>query len=119
MVVWLNELQGFLGPNGQGLSVHVLEDLYAAASGPVVVVGTLWPDKLRAATDPRDETRSDTRALLAEATPWVRWHDVPRTLTTAAERAAARELAKTDPRLAVASADPDRFGFAQTLAGRA
>jgi len=26
-VVWLNELQGFLGRNGQGLSVHVLEDL--------------------------------------------------------------------------------------------
>lgn len=27
LVVWLNELQGFLGRNGQGLSVHVLEDL--------------------------------------------------------------------------------------------
>jgi hypothetical protein len=55
VVVWLNEPQGFLGPNGQGLSVHVLEDLYAAASGPVVLVGTLLPDKLRTATDP--ETR--------------------------------------------------------------
>ena len=117
VVVWLNELQGFLGPNGTGLSTHVLEDLYTTASGPVVLVGTLWPDKLRDATDPRDETRSDTRELLAEATPWVRWHDVAPTLTTDDERAAARELATTDPRLAAAVADPDRFGFAQTLAG--
>ena len=36
---------------------------------------------------------------------------------TTRERAAARELTRTDPRLAVAVADPDRFGFAQTLAG--
>ena len=117
VVVWLNELQGFLGPNGTGLSTHVLEDLYTTASGPVVLVGTLWPDKLRDATDPRDETRLDTRELLAEATQWVRWHDVAPTLTTDDERTAARELATTDPRLAAAVADPDRFGFAQTLAG--
>ena len=118
VVVWLNELQGFLGLNGRGLSVHVLADLYTAAGDtPVVVVGTLWPNKLRVATDPRDETRSDARELLAEATPWVRWHEVPPNLTTDAERAAARELAKSDPRVAAAAADPDRFGFTQTLAG--
>ena len=39
VVVWLNELQGFLAPNGQGLSVHVLEDLNTAATAPVVLVG--------------------------------------------------------------------------------
>lgn len=93
VVVWLNELQGFLAPNGQGLSVDVLDDLYAAATRPAVLVGTLWPDKLHTATDDRDDTRSDTRELLAEATPWVHWHDVPRSLTTPAERAAAPELA--------------------------
>ncbi|MFZ0118878.1 MAG: tetratricopeptide repeat protein [Pseudonocardiaceae bacterium] len=116
-VVWLNELQGFLGPNGCGLSVDVLERLYAAATRPVVLVGTLWPDKLRAATDARDELTSDTRELLAERTSWVHWHEVPRTLTTDAERAAARNLAANDSRLARAVADPDRCGFAQTLAG--
>ncbi|OLT00428.1 hypothetical protein BJF90_35115 [Pseudonocardia sp. CNS-004] len=47
----------------------------------------------------------------------MHWHDVPRTLTTRAEKVAAQELATSDPRLAHALADPDRFGFAQTLAG--
>ena len=77
VVVWLKELQGFLGPNGTGLSSHVLEDLCTAAGAPVVLVGTLWPDKLRTATNPGEEALSDTRELLAGATPWVRWHDVP------------------------------------------
>jgi transcriptional regulator with XRE-family HTH domain len=116
-VVWLNELQGFLGPNGYGLSLDVLRDLYAAATAPVVLVGTLWPDKLRDASIARDERTSDTRDLLAGRTPWVRWHEVPRTLTTESERAAARERAVADPRLARAVADHDGFGFAQTLAG--
>lgn len=40
-VVWLNELQGFLGPVGAGLSVHVLSGLYDAATAPVVLVGSL------------------------------------------------------------------------------
>lgn len=44
-------------------------------------------------------------------------HDVAPTLTTDTERAMARELARTDPRLERALDDPDRDGFAQTLAG--
>jgi len=40
LVVWLNELHGFLGPNGHGLSLDVLRDLYSAARGPVVLVGS-------------------------------------------------------------------------------
>jgi hypothetical protein len=116
-VVWLNELQGFLGPNGHGVSLDVLRDLYAATTAPLVVVGTIWPEKLRNLTDDRDERVSDTRDLLTAAIPWVRWHDVPSTLTAAAEKATAAQYAATDPRLARALADPDRFGFAQTLAG--
>jgi hypothetical protein len=75
-VVWLNELQGFLGPNGAGLSLDVMRDLFAAAAVPVVLVGTVWRDKLRSATDARDDRLSDTRELLAARTEWVRWHDV-------------------------------------------
>lgn len=117
VVLWLNELQGFLGPRGHGLSVDVLRRLYRDATAPLVVVGTLWPSKLRAHTDPRDERTVDSRDLLTEATPWVRWHEVARTLTTEAECDAARDLAARDPRLFYAVADSNRFGFAQTLAG--
>lgn len=116
-VVWLNELQGFLGPNGTGLSRDVLRTLFTAtAARPVVVVGTLWPAKLHTATAEGDDRFSDSRELLVAANQWVRWHDVPATLI-AAERPAALALAATDPRLRVALADPDRVGFAQTLAG--
>ncbi|MGE0296470.1 MAG: helix-turn-helix domain-containing protein [Dehalococcoidia bacterium] len=117
LVVWLNELQGFLGSNGTGLSVPVLDRLFAVATRPLVLVGTLWPDKLQKETDHRDESRSDTRELLKERRERVRWHEVPRTLTTDRERAEAERLAETDPRLTRALADQNRFGFAQTLAG--
>ena len=102
---------------GPGCPGDVLRDLFAARRPrPVVVVGTLWPEKLHTATAEGDDRLSDTRELLVAANQWVRWHDVPATLT-AAERPAALALAATDPRLRVALADPDRVGFAQTLAG--
>ena len=116
IVVWLNELQGFLGPDGTGLSVDVLRDLRQVADAPLVAVGTLWPDKIHNLTGGgRDDIRSEAHQLLTG--PSVRWHDVAPTLTTPTEKAAARELATRDPRLARAIQDPDRVGFAQTLAG--
>jgi transcriptional regulator with XRE-family HTH domain len=116
VVVWLNELQGFLARNGDGLFVDALRDLYAEATMPVVLVGTLWPAKLHDATGGGgDEARSEAHELLSGS--WVRWHEVAATLTTPAEETAARELATSDPRLARALRNPDRVGFAQTLAG--
>jgi hypothetical protein len=82
-----------------------------------VIVGTVWPEKLRAAVDPDDELTRETRELLSANPSWVRCHEVPRTLTTPTEWATARQLAAKDPRLAYALVDPNRFGFAQTLAG--
>jgi transcriptional regulator with XRE-family HTH domain len=117
-VVWLNELQGFLGPDGTGLSVHVLSDLYDAATAPVVLVGTLWPDRIHALTGDDDghDRRSEARELLSAGPGRVRWHEVAPALNQQ-ERAVARELAAGDVRLARAVKDPDRVGFAQTLAG--
>jgi hypothetical protein len=39
LVARLNELQGFLSANGEGLSLDVLRDIYAAATYPLGVVG--------------------------------------------------------------------------------
>ncbi|WP_409496076.1 hypothetical protein [Amycolatopsis sp. cmx-11-12] len=126
-VLWLNELQTFLGPNGAGLSLDVLRDLFAATGNrtdgtnrspqPLVMVATLWPEKLRDATAPADHF-SDNRGLLAAANEWVRWHDVLRDFSRR-ERGRARKLAAStgDERLGAALANRDRIGFAQTLAG--
>lgn len=93
-VVWLNELQSFLARDGQGLSEGVIRDVYAASSRPVVMVGTLWPDRLRAEADDYADTYyrtplRETHVLIGH-TPWVRRHQIP--------------------------ADPTS-GFTQTLAG--
>lgn len=115
-VLWLNELQGFLGPVGTGLTRTLLSDLYSASSYPLVVVGTLWPDKLRALTDPGDEGTRDTRELLAESVPEVRWCRLPPRFNPD-ELGRAREVAWRDQRIADALDDRERFGFTQVLAG--
>jgi hypothetical protein len=61
VVVWLNELQGFLAPNGEGLSVHVLEDLYTAATVPVVLVGTRRPRRTTAGVGSGQLSASSSR----------------------------------------------------------
>ncbi len=102
--------------DGTGLSVDVLRDLHHVATAPLVLVGTLWPDKLHHLTGGgREDIRSESHQLLAGSS--VHWHDLAPTLTTPAEKAAARKIATRDPRLARAIQDPDRVGFAQTLAG--
>ncbi|WP_336160008.1 hypothetical protein [Amycolatopsis sp. VC5-11] len=126
-VLWLNELQVFLGPDGAGLTLDVLRDLFGATGyrngatsrslQPLVIVATLWQEKLRDATAPEDHF-SDNRNLLVSANQWVRWHDIPRDFSPR-ERDQAREVAENtgDDRLGAALDDPDRIGFAQTLAG--
>ncbi|RSN34670.1 hypothetical protein DL990_13620 [Amycolatopsis sp. WAC 01416] len=124
-VLWLNELQAFLGPNGTGLSLDVLRDLFAVPGErdggkrrqrqPLVVVATLWPEKLRDTTTAGEQV-SDNRDLLVTSNQWVRWHDVPRDFSRR-ERDKARALAASDGRLRAALDNPDRIGFAQTLAG--
>lgn len=126
-IVWLNELQTFLGPNGTGLSLDVLRDLFTATDThtggksrsphPIVMVGTLWAEKLRDATASADHL-SDNRDLLVSANQWMHWHDVPRDFSSR-EREKARVLAirTGDDRLRTALTNPDRVGFTQTLAG--
>ncbi|WP_148311548.1 tetratricopeptide repeat protein [Amycolatopsis japonica] len=126
-VLWLNELQTFLGPNGTGLSLDVLRDLFTAtrhhnggkprSPHPIVMVGTLWAEKLRDATTSADHL-SDNRDLLVNANQWVHWHDIPRDFSPHERQKAQALVASTgDARLRAALTNPDRVGFTQTLAG--
>jgi hypothetical protein len=114
VVVWLNELQGFLGPDGTGLSRQVLRELFTTATVPPVLLATLWPDKQRDETSFGNDTASETAQLFVP-NPWVRIHDVPRRFTSAELRTARHE--QHDPRIGAALADPNKLGFTQTLAG--
>ncbi|MDT7746081.1 MAG: hypothetical protein QOE59_5159 [Actinomycetota bacterium] len=114
----LNELQGFLGPNGTGLSRRLLDELHATAGDvPLVVVATVWPDKLRNATAGGAEDNRDIRELLAEPSSYVRRHDVAARLSVVERTRVGQVLeAHPDPRMRRALDDPV-FGFTQALAG--
>ncbi|WP_433799961.1 tetratricopeptide repeat protein [Actinomycetospora sp. CA-084318] len=119
-VLWLNELQGFLGPNGTGLTRRLLEDLHDAAAGqPLVIVGTIWPDKLSQQANPELEATRDTRELIGDRTV-MRFFDIADRLTSA-ELDAARFMARrtNDERVGAALQDRGGFGFTQALAGAA
>ncbi|GFJ81311.1 hypothetical protein [Phytohabitans houttuyneae] len=95
-VVWLDELQRYLGE--RGLAAETVRELRRAGA---VVIGTLWPDEYLARTVPRapgtDDPYAGDRALLdlAEVV------DVADTLS-GEERGRAAALAATDSRLRVA-----------------
>ena len=97
LVIWLNEIQNFLGPVGleSGLVRRVLAD-----TRPALLIGTIWPDRYEVLTeqpsgseltDPSRDAReilgilADRKDLLANF--------------TADEYQRARVLAKRDPRI--------------------
>jgi hypothetical protein len=108
-VVWLDELQRFLGPSG---SVSI-GSLRAALTAGVVVVATLWPDeynpRIRKPSAGQPDPYANDRALLGLAHVLR----VPETLSKAERRRAA--ALNTDPRIRIALDSPDA-GFTQVLA---
>jgi len=111
-VVWLDELQRYLGGE-HGLTGGVMRALLGAA-GPVVVIGTLWPNRYAAYT---------TMPAPGDADPHAREREVLDLAAvirispefSASEQKQARAAAVRDPRLAVALGAAG-FGLTQTLA---
>ncbi len=109
-VLWLNETQNHLsGPSGDAVAAWLRAVLDGSVPGPIVVLGTLWPQywaNLTAVENPH------TRALLEHSAKRVR----------VAERFTADQLSQVrtdsdiDPRLAAAAIAKDGHVI-QTLAG--
>ncbi|GAA0232650.1 hypothetical protein GCM10010492_34270 [Saccharothrix mutabilis subsp. mutabilis] len=110
-VVWLNELQEYLGASGDqgervvGMLRALLNDSRRA---PVLVLGTLWREHHEALTQGQG---SQTIALLAGHVIPVsdEFEDV--------DLPALAQAAKADPRLAWASKNAERRQITQSLAG--
>jgi thioredoxin-like negative regulator of GroEL len=111
-VVWLDELQNYLDGE-HGLTAAVVRGLLGAP-GPVMIIGTLWPDRYTAyITVPASgsaDPRARERQVLALA-------DVIRIAPafSPAERDRARAAAARDPRLK-AALETAGYGLTQTLA---
>lgn len=108
-VVWLNEAQLYLR---DPQVVEALQGLLSDASqGPVLVLGSLWPEYWRDLLDERSATR-ENRLLLDRA----RDVTVPDSFTPAELRANS-ELSRTDARLLWALTEGDRGQVTQALSG--
>ncbi|MEU6277637.1 hypothetical protein ABZ871_35330 [Streptomyces populi] len=107
-VVWLNEAQRYLGadPLGEQVAAGLRELLNDPSRGPVLVLGTLWPEHWDTLT---------TRTRHAGARELLGGHkiDVPDAFTTADLAA----LDATDPRLAQAARHAKGAQITQYLAG--
>nr|WP_263656720.1 sel1 repeat family protein [Nonomuraea aurantiaca] len=118
-VIWLNEAQDYLQASPAGESVAtVLQALLAQESGgPVLVLGSMWPDYWKVLTRRPDQaTDSDlhraARALLGHAETIT----VPRQFTTRQLTDLAETIA-ADPRLRTAARRAPGGRITQELAG--
>jgi len=112
MVVWLDELQRYLGGQ-QGLTAGVMRALLNA-SAPVVIVATLWPHRYSTFTAPPTPDTDDRYAREREVLRLANVIRISPDLTEA-EMARAKAAAAGDRRLQIALRAAD-YGMTQTLA---
>ncbi|MDX3771201.1 MULTISPECIES: hypothetical protein [unclassified Streptomyces] len=110
-VLWLNEAQIFLtGTDAEEATAALHSRL--EQTGPVVILGTLWPEyhrTLTATPEPGKDTHPNARALLNQVKPV----DVPASFTTTALRTS---LVHCDRSLATAVSTSTGGRITQTLA---
>lgn len=119
-VIWLNEAQHYLltptSDLGERVAAGLRELLRDPERGPVLVLGTIWPDYWAILTAPpspehRDDPHAQARALLTGTDIAV-----PEAFTEATLRA-VKAATKADPRLAEAAARAENGHITQFLAG--
>ena len=111
-VVWLDDLQRYLDGE-HGLTGGVVRSLLNA-SHPVVIIGTLWPDRYTAYTTLPASGSADLHAREREVLDLAAVIRIDPTLSTA-EHDRARSASARDPRLQVALGAAG-YGLTQTLA---
>jgi TPR repeat protein len=119
MVLWLNDAQHYLLPgnteSGERIAAGLRDLLLDAKRGPVLVLGTMWPEPWATLTTTPPpgvhDPYAQARALLADAAIHV-----PDTFV-GNEIAQLRRAARSDPRLALAASHADGGRITQYLAG--
>ena len=113
VVVWLDELQRYLGGE-HGLTGGIVRALLNGPR-PIVILGTLWPDRYTANTTPPPPGSPDLHAREREVLDLA---TVIRIVSdfSPAEQDLARVAAARDRRLRIAL-DTAGYGLTQTLAG--
>ena len=113
LIVWLNETQKFLGPDGLTAATvrHIL-----ALPWPVILIGTMWPQHYDTLTAPQDTAlggaSQDSREILTMLAQ--RKDLLPGFSRAELDRAAS--LAARDPRIAEAVSETGSWNLTETLA---
>ncbi len=97
-VIWLDEIQRFLEPGK--LSLETTQRLLLQRDSPVVIVGTIWPEKYSQLRGTGSEERSEEIRRVLELGRRFDILDF-----TEAEQARAREISRVDPRVSEALSD--------------
>ncbi|WP_326943206.1 hypothetical protein OG439_24460 [Amycolatopsis sp. NBC_01307] len=111
-VLWLDEMQRYFGGE-RGLTSGTVRHLLTAAS-PVVIVGTLWPDRYLRYTETPAYDGADLHGHEREVVELADVLVVPETFSVA-EQSRAKAVAATD-RLLATALDSVGYGLTQTLA---
>ena len=111
-VLWLDEVQRYFGGE-RGLTAGVVRRLLTAAS-PVVIVGTLWPDRYLRYTETPAYDGADPHGHEREVVELADVLVVSETFSDD-ERGRAKAVAATD-RLLATALDSVGYGLTQTLA---
>jgi hypothetical protein len=111
-VLWLDEIQRYFAGE-RGFTGGVVRKLLNAAS-PVVIVGTIWPDRYLAFTEMPAQGGPDPHAREREIIEQADVVIVAPTFTTAEQRRA--EVAAVTDRLLGTALDTVGYGLTQTLA---
>nr|WP_168515187.1 SEL1-like repeat protein [Streptomyces sp. S1D4-11]QIZ00520.1 sel1 repeat family protein [Streptomyces sp. S1D4-11] len=116
-VIWLDELQNYLGPGG--LDFATVRRLLIDPDNPVILIGTIWPNFF-------NEWRSGGQGLVAGWQPGkdsrnvldlAKRFDLPPHITRA-ERDRAKFLAATDPRIEEALTQERAGNLTEVLAAQ-
>lgn len=116
-VLWLNELQRYLGgADGDRVAAGIRALLLDSAQAPVLVLGTMWPESLDQLTSEPSRGESDPHPAVRSLLDLAEYVTVEEAFNEQ-ELAAAAEAATHDPRLAQALAEAEAGRITQFLAG--
>jgi Flp pilus assembly protein TadD len=113
LIIWLNETQNFLGPDG--LTTATVRRILASPR-PAIIIGTIWPQHYDTLTTPPDTATSGTSQDAREILTMLADRKDLHPGFSDAEHRRGQSLAARDPRIAEAMNRTDSPNIAETLA---
>jgi TPR repeat protein len=113
LIIWLNETQKFLGPNG--LTIATVRRILSRPR-PAIIIGTIWPQHYDALTSQPGSLLHDSQSGAREILTMIAQRRDMLTSFSGPELARAGSLARRDPRIAEAITEMSSGNLPEILA---